>query len=73
MKYFLIDYRKRTSKGKKVEVLNELIKPNFSDSNLGIILNDNIDEKHLNRSGLHLNQKGTLTLARNIISHIKSA
>ena len=50
-----------------------MIKANFSDSNLGIISNDNIDEKHLNGSGLHLNQKGTLTLARNLISHIKSA
>ena len=57
-------------KGRRV---NELIKANFSDSNLGIISNDNIDEKHLNGSGLHLNQKGTLTLARNLISHIKSA
>ena len=57
-------------KGKRV---NELIKANFSDSNLGIISNDNIDEKHLNGSGLHLNQKGTLTLARNLISHIESA
>ena len=57
-------------KGRRV---NELIKANFSDSNLGIISNDNIDDKHLNRSGLHLNQKGTLTLARNLISHIKSA
>ena len=57
-------------KGRRV---NELIKANFSDSNLGIISNDNIDEKHLNGSGLHLNQKGTLTLATNFISHIKSA
>ena len=58
------------TKGRRVNVV---IKANFSDSNLGIISNDNIDEKHLNGSGIHLNQKGTSTLARNLISHIKSA
>ena len=72
MQYFLINYKKRTSKRKGRRV-NELIKANFSDSNVGIISNDNIDEKHLNGSRFHLNQKSTVTLARNLISHIKSA
>ena len=57
-------------KGRRV---NELIKGSFSDSNVGIISSDNIDAKHLNGSGLHLNQKGTLTIARNLISYIRSA
>ena len=68
----LLPIRKGHLRGKGRRV-NELIKANFSDSNLGIISNDNIDDKHLNGSGLHLNQKGTLTLARNLISHIRSA
>ena len=51
----LLTIRKGHLRGKERKV-NELMKANFSDSNLGIISNDNIDEKHLNGSGIHLNQ-----------------
>ena len=36
-----------------------------------IIDNSNINERHLSRKGLHLNDHGTKLMARNIISHIK--
>ena len=33
--------------------------------------NSNIEYKHLNGSGLHLNSKGTIMLAANFIENIK--
>ena len=36
-----------------------------------IIDNSNINERHLSRGGLHLNNFGTKVMAKNIISHIK--
>ena len=36
-----------------------------------IILDDNINESHLHRDGLHLNIKGTIALAENFISRIR--
>ena len=36
-----------------------------------VLNNDNIDERHLGRKGLHLNERGIGRLALNIISHIR--
>lgn len=38
----------------------------------GFISHENIDEKHLNNSGLHLNKKGTGLLASNFMSYLTS-
>ena len=52
-------------------ILEKLIK---SETNIDIIDNDNIrSEYHLNSSGLHLNRKGDVALARNYISYLKSS
>ena len=37
-----------------------------------IINNENIDERHLSRKGLHLNNKGTSLLAKNVIEYVRS-
>ena len=39
---------------------------------IGIIDNTNLNESHLNGSGLHLNRRGSVALTRNIINCIKS-
>ena len=36
------------------------------------IEHDNINEYHLNKSGLHLNARGDAALARNLIQFIKN-
>ena len=41
-------------------------------SDVKIIGNTNISEKHLNSSGLHLNQRGSGALALNYITYIRS-
>ena len=37
-----------------------------------VILNDNINENHIRRKGVHLNGKGSGRLAMNFLSHIRS-
>ena len=37
-----------------------------------VILNDNINESHISKKGLHLNGKGSGRLAMNFMSHIRS-
>ena len=60
---------KLNDKGKKV---NTFLKSECDKFNFLFINNDNIEaKKHLNGSGLHLNYKGTVTLAQNFLGHIK--
>ena len=40
-------------------------------NNFGFIDNSNIESKHLNDSGLHLNELGTSQLANNVLEIIK--
>ena len=55
---------------KRIEVNNHL-KKECNESNLGYIDHENIDKsKHLNRSGLHLNTTGTGILTFNLLSFI---
>ena len=48
-----------------MDINNEL-----SELNIGIIGNGNLDRNHLNSKGLHLNGKGILLYARNLIDRI---
>ena len=53
--------------------VNILLKAECERFNLCFIDNSNIlANKHLNGSGLHLNYKGTVTLANNFLNHIKT-
>ena len=55
-------------KGKKV---NYFLKTKCSKYALGFTSNNNFKPKlHLNNGGLHLNFKGTATLANNLLNHI---
>jgi len=56
------------NKGKAV---NLILKAECEQYNIMLIDNSNIQKQHLNGSKLHLNYKGTVTLANNILNHIK--
>ena len=43
----------------------------FSELNIDIIDNGNLDRNHLNSKGLHLNSKAILLYARNLIDGIR--
>ena len=45
----------------------------FLPEHIKLIFNNNIKVGHLNRSGLHLNARGTGTLAYNLIQFMKSS
>ena len=62
--------RKDRLSEKAIEV-NRLLKDS-TGGKIGIIDNTNLDESHLNVSGLHLNRRGSVALARNMIKCIKS-
>ena len=62
------DVKKLNEKGEKV---NKLLKEECELYSLFYIDHSNINEKHLNGSKLHLNYKGTLTLAGNFLASIK--
>ena len=51
--------------------VNELLKLKCTKLNIPFINNENINKQHLNKSGLHLNLKGTTTLANNYIKFLK--
>ena len=49
----------------KVNTYNEKLENLCLERNWGLIKHDNITKVHLNNYGLHLNQRGTATLAGN--------
>ena len=56
---------------KRIQV-NNLLKVNSSSHNISYLDNDNIKPNfHLNGSGVHLNYKGTSTLANNFLKYIR--
>ena len=56
----------------KTSKVNDFLKIKTSNFSLGFIENENFEPNiHLNNSGLHLNYKGTVTLASNFINYIK--
>ena len=56
----------------KVVEVNRLSKDSLG-SKIGIIDNINLNESHLNGSRLHLNKRGSVALARNMINCSKSS
>lgn len=54
----------------KIADANKCLKRFCSQRGWGCISNDNIDESHLNRSGLHLNISGTRQLATNMLKYL---
>jgi len=50
----------------RVRFVNDLLKSECSNRNIGYIDHDNILESHLNRSRLHLSSQGTILLAKNL-------
>ena len=57
---------------KKREEVNKKLKMFCEEANLEFISNSNLSNiTHLNGSGLHLNFKGTLTIAKNFTNAIK--
>ena len=56
--------------GNKVTETNRIIKSFVSSRDLSFIDNDKIGSSMLNRSGVHLNQKGNAALAKNILNFI---
>ena len=62
--------RKDRLSEKAIEV-NRLLKDSIGGK-IGIIDNTNLNESHLKGSGLHLNRRGSVALARNMINCIKS-
>lgn len=54
----------------KIDEVNKIVKSFCSQRDLLFIDNSNINDSHLNASGLHLNRKGTIALAKNFTSTI---
>ena len=55
----------------KVSGVNKLLKTFWKQNGWGFVDNSNVSpEQDLNRSGLHLNAKGTARLARNFINYL---
>ena len=65
-----IIFRADSLNEKGMEV-NKYLKAECANHGLFFIDNSNIAKHHLNGSGLHLNFKGTVTLANNFLNHIK--
>jgi len=61
-----------SNQSNKVMQVNEALKEYCSTKNIAFIDNNNIDQECLNRGGLHLNKKGTITLAANFRRFITS-
>ena len=57
--------------GYKVTEMNRIIK-SFVSGNLSFIDNSKIGSRMLNSSGLHLNRKGSVALAKNILNHVSN-
>ena len=56
----------------KVIKVNKLLKTVLVELDVQFIEHDNINEYHLNKSGLRFNARGDATLARNLIQFIKN-
>ena len=56
----------------KVIKVNKLLKTALVELDVQFIEHDNINEYHLNKSGLHLDARGDAALARNLIQFIKN-
>ena len=57
---------------RKVPDVNKVLKECCQQKNWGFVDHSNISRtSHLNRSGLHLNKKGTTRLAQNLIHHLR--
>lgn len=56
----------------KVNIFNKKLDDLCTEHNWGFIKHDNITKVHLNSYGLHLNQRGTSTLAGNIKQFLKN-
>ena len=54
----------------KINEVNKIVKLHCSQRDLLFIDNSNIDDSHLNASGLHLNRKGIIALAKNFTSRL---
>ena len=55
----------------RIKQINEELSRCCHLNNWCILKHPNINNSCLNRYGLHLNKKGTIILAKNIISHLK--
>lgn len=60
----------RTDNQKANRTLQE-VDSKLKGSNFDLVVNDNITDTHLGKKGLHLNDKGSGSLAVNFINHIK--
>ena len=58
------------AKSKVLEV-NKLIRDYCNKNKIDVISHNNIDERSLNGSRLHLNRSGTALFAKNLITHLK--
>ena len=56
----------------KVTKVNKLLKTALVELDVQFIEHHNINEYHLNKSGLHLSAMGDAALARNLIQFIKN-
>ena len=56
----------------KVIKVNKLLKTVLVELDAQFIEHNNINEYHLNKSGLHLSARGDAALARNLIQFIKN-
>ena len=54
----------------KVQELNKKIKELCEKENIDVINNSNLNDTHLSKRKLHLNQKGLSILAKNFISYL---
>ena len=73
IEYFVSAVLKRSDELRhKVIKVNKLLKTALVELDVQFIDHDNINEYHLNRSGLHLNARGDAALARNLIQFIKN-
>ena len=55
---------------KKGKDVNKILTTLCAGNNFGFIKNDNINARHINGSGLHLNNQGTFLFASNLIDEI---
>ena len=56
---------------RRADVALTKLRENLSNLNINSIYNDNINESHLGKGGLHLNDRGKGKLAMNYISYIR--
>ena len=56
----------------KTKKANKIVRSFSSQKDWLFIDNSNIDHTHVNASGLHLNKKGTITLAKSFINSLKN-